>query len=89
METVKLPDELVSEIKQLRDELAQNVVKIGRMNVQLSFYRKDMLLMEQQLDSFYREAEEIADRETKLQNKVVAEYGAGKLDFDSGVFTKD
>lgn len=89
MEQIKLPEELLLEIQNLRDELAQNVVKIGRLNVQLHFYRRDLQILEQQMDSLYQEAEEISDRESKLQNKVVAEYGQGKVDFESGIFTKD
>jgi len=85
---IKLPEELLTELQQLRDELTQNVVKIGRLNVQLSFYKKDIEIIENELASLYQEAAAISSKEDAVQNKVVSEYGNGKLDFETGVFTK-
>lgn len=85
---IKLPEELLTELQQLRDELTQNVVKIGRLNVQLSFYKKDMEIIESELASLYQEAAAISSKEDGVQNKVVSEYGNGKLDFETGIFTK-
>jgi conjugal transfer/entry exclusion protein len=86
---VKLSDELLSELQQLRDELTQNVVKIGRLNVQLSFYKRDMEIIDNELKSLYNEAATISVKEDEIQNRVVGEYGNGKLDFETGIFTKD
>jgi conjugal transfer/entry exclusion protein len=85
---IKLPEELLTELQQLRDELTQNVVKIGRLNVQLSFYKKDIEIIEGELSNLYQEAAAISAKEDSIQNKVVSEYGNGKLDFETGIFTK-
>jgi hypothetical protein len=77
------------EIQKLRDELTQNVVRIGRLNVQASFYRKDLEIIESDLKNLYELAEKISIDEEKLQGKVVQQYGTGKLDFESGIFYKD
>ena len=77
------------EIQKLRDELTQNVVRIGRLNVQASFYRKDLEIIEADLKNLYEMAERISIDEEKLQGKVVEKYGTGKLDFESGIFYKD
>ena len=45
----KLPEELLLEIQQLRDELTENVLKIGRLNVQVSFYEKDLEIFRNEL----------------------------------------
>lgn len=85
---IKLPEELLNELQELRDTLTQNVVKIGRLNVQLSFYEKDIKIIKGELDSLYEEAAKISAKEDEIQNRVVKEYGIGKLDFETGVFTK-
>jgi hypothetical protein len=89
MENIKLPEELLLEIQKLRDELTQNVVHIGRMNVQISFYKKDITLLEDQLKVLYQEAEAISEKEQSLQDKVISEYGSGKLNFETGIFVKE
>jgi hypothetical protein len=88
-EEIKLPEDLMLEIQKLRDELTQNVVRIGRLNVQASFYRKDLEIIESDLKNLYELAEKISIDEEKLQGKVVEQYGTGKLDFESGIFYKD
>jgi hypothetical protein len=88
-EQIKLPEELLLEIQKLRDELTQNVVRIGRLNVEAAFHRKDLQIIESELSSLYDLAEDISARESELQRRVISEYGNGKLDFESGVFTKE
>ncbi len=85
---IKLSDELLLEVQTLKDELTENVVKIGRLNVQVSFYKRDLAMMEQELEHLYDEASRINIREEELQNKVVSEHGDGKLDLASGIYTK-
>lgn len=82
----KLPEELLLEIQQLRGELTENVLKIGRLNVQVSFYEKDLEIFRNELNKLYEEAAKISVREDEMQNRVIKEYGDGKLDFESGVF---
>jgi uncharacterized coiled-coil DUF342 family protein len=87
-EQIKLPEELLLEIQALKDELTENVIRIGRLSVQRSFYEKDLKMLSAELDSLYDKAESISGREDDLQARVVNEYGNGKLDFESGIFTK-
>lgn len=88
-EQIRLPEDLMLEIQKLRDELTQNVVRIGRLNVQASFYRKDLEIIENDLKNLYDVAERISIDEEKLQAKVVEQFGTGKLDFETGIFHKD
>ena len=64
-------------------------IRIGRLNVQKSFYEKDLRMLNLELDSLYGQAEVISKKEDDLQVKVVGQYGNGKLDFESGIFTKE
>jgi hypothetical protein len=88
-EQIKLPEDLILEIQKLRDELTQNVVRIGRLNVQASFYKKDLQIIEKDLELHYETAERISIDEERLQAKVIEKYGTGKLDFETGIFYKD
>jgi hypothetical protein len=88
-EQIKLPEELLMEIQKLRDELTSNVVRIGRLNVEAAFHRKDLEILESEINSLYNYAEDISLRESDLQKKVTDQYGNGKLDFESGMFTKE
>ena len=88
-EQIKLPEDLLMEIQKLKDELTQNVITIGRMNVELSFHKKDIDFLEKELSALYDQAENIQLRENELQNRIIEKYGNGKLDFESGIFTKE
>jgi hypothetical protein len=85
----KLPEDLLLEIQGLKDELTENVVRIGKLNVQKSFYEKDLKMIDSELNSLYEQAEILSKKEEDLQSKVVSLYGNGKLDFQTGIFTNE
>lgn len=87
-ESVKLPEELVLEVQTLKDELMDNVIKVGRLSVQKSFYEKDLEMINAQLSDLYDQAAVIYQKEEDLQQRVISQYGNGKLDFETGIFTK-
>jgi glycosyltransferase involved in cell wall biosynthesis len=87
-EQIKLPEELLMEIQKLRDELTANVVRVGRLNIEAAFHRKDLEIIETEINSLYDYAEDISLKESDLQKKVTDQFGNGKLDFESGIFTK-
>lgn len=88
-EQIKLPEDLLKEIETVRNEITENVVLIGRLNVQKAFYQRDLKMIEAQLESHYDKSELLNQKEDELQKKVVSQFGNGKLDFASGIFTKD
>ena len=77
------------EIQKLRDELTANVVRVGRLNIEAAFHRKDLEIIDTEINSLYDYAEDISLRESDLQKKVTDQFGNGKLDFESGIFTKE
>jgi len=85
----KLPEDLLLEIQGLKDELTENVVRIGKLNVQKAFYEKDLNMINLELDALYGQAEVLSKKEEDLQAKVVSLYGNGKLDFQTGIFTNE
>jgi inactivated superfamily I helicase len=87
-ETVKLPEELVLQIQALKDELTENIIRIGRLNVQKSFYEKDLIALNEELSFLYDQADLLNTKESDLQKLVIGEYGNGSLDTGSGLYTK-
>ena len=86
---LKLPEDLILEIQNLKEELMDNIIKIGRLSVQKSFYEKDLEMINGELESLHGEASNIYAKEEALQEKVIGKYGKGKLDFETGIFTKE
>lgn len=87
-DSIKLPEELTLELKNLRDELMDNVIKIGKLNVQKSFSEKNIEMVNKQLNNLYDQAALIHQKEQELQNRINSKYGTGIVDFETGFFTK-
>ena len=88
MEQVKLPDDLLLEIQGLRDELTENVVRIGRLSVQVHFYEKELGNLKKELLSLHTEAESLDKREQEMQERIAKDYGNGQLEMSTGLYTK-
>jgi len=85
---MKLPESLLLEIESLREELADNIIEIGKANIDLDFHKKEILELEKRLESFYVQAKINTSKEKELQTRIVSEYGEGLLNFETGEYTK-
>jgi hypothetical protein len=85
---IKLPEDLLLEIQSLKDKLTENVIKIGRLSVQKSFYERDLEMINMELNTLFNDAENISNLEQEMEIKITTQYGAGKLDLASGLFIK-
>lgn len=88
MEQIKLPEDLLLEIQGLRDELTENVVRIGRLSVQVHFYEKELENLKKELLSLHTEAESLDRREQEMQERIAKDYGNGQLEMSTGLYTK-
>jgi hypothetical protein len=86
-EPIKVREEFFSEIEKLKNDLTDNVIKIGRLKIEISLYEKDLHLMNLQLGNLCEEAEKIRIREIDLKKKLVEEYGPCEYDFETGTVT--
>ena len=87
-EEIKISEELFSEIEKLKNELTENVIKIGRLKIEISLYEKDLHLMNLQLGNLCEEAEKIRIREIDLKKKLNEEYGPCEYNFETGTIIK-
>jgi hypothetical protein len=83
-EPIKVREEFFSEIEKLKNDLTDNVIKIGRLKIEISLYEKDLHLMNLQLGNLCEEAEKIRIREIDLKKKLDEEYGPCEYDFETG-----
>ena len=86
-EPIKVREEFFSEIEKLKNDLTDNVIKIGRLKIEISLYEKDLHLMNLQLGNLCEEAEKIRIREIDLKKKLDEEYGPCEYDFETGTIT--
>jgi hypothetical protein len=87
-EEIKVNEELFSEIEKLKNELTENVIKIGRLRIEISLYEKDLHLMNLQLENLCGDAEKIRSVEMDLKKKLDTEYGPCQYNFETGTVIK-
>jgi chaperonin cofactor prefoldin len=88
MEQIKLSDDLLLEIQSLRDDLTENVVKIGRLSVQTHFYERELENLKHELLKLHNQAEILDKREQEMQERIAKDYGNGQLEMSTGIYTK-
>jgi len=86
-EPIKLSQEELESIKELREKIRSNVEKIGRLNIRKHFSETELNLIKMDLDTEYLETEELSRQESKVVDAIVAKYGDGDLDFTTGIYT--
>jgi hypothetical protein len=87
-EEIKINEELFLEIEKLKDELTENVIKIGRLRIEISLYEKDLHLMNLQLENLCGDAEKIRSVEIGLKKRLDEEYGPCEYNFETGTIRK-
>jgi hypothetical protein len=87
-EDIKINEELFNEIEQLKNELTENVIKIGRLRIEISLYEKDLHLMNLQLENLCSEAEKIRSNEMSIKKKLDEQYGPCEYNFETGTIRK-
>jgi hypothetical protein len=86
-EPIKLSQEELDSIKDLREKIRSNVEKIGRLNIKRHFTETELNLMKIDIDTEYLETEELSRQESKIVDSIVSKYGDGDLDFNTGLYT--
>jgi hypothetical protein len=87
-EEIKVDQELFEEIEILKKELTENVIKIGRLKIEISLYEKDLQLMNLQMDNLCEESEKIRIKEMTLKKRLEEKYGSGEYNFETGTVKK-
>lgn len=83
---IKLSQEEMDVIIQLRDSIRENTTESGKLNIQKHFIQTELDMIESKLKEVYAKAEQLDASEKELIDSVVLKYGEGKLDFATGIY---
>ena len=83
---IKLSQEEMDGIIQLRDSIRENTTESGKLNIQKHFIQTELDVINSKLQEVYTKAEQLEALEKELIDSVVSKYGEGKLDFATGIY---
>lgn len=84
---IKLTEEELNAINELRNSILGNVEMIGRLNIRKHFLQKDLADVEIELVAALQKSEELDVNEREMTNSIVEKYGEGNLNFQTGEYT--
>jgi len=83
---IKLSQEELDSIIQLRNSIRDNTTESGSLNIQKHFMQIELDILNSKLTDVYQKAEQLEALEKELIDSVVSKYGEGKLDFATGIY---
>jgi hypothetical protein len=86
-EQIKITEEELSQVLDLRVRIRENVERIGRLNVQKHFVELELSHINEELNQTYIVTEDLSAEENRIVKEISEKYGDGSLDFETGVFT--
>jgi hypothetical protein len=84
---IKLTEEELNSINDLRNDILTNVEMLGRLNIRKHFLQKDLAQVEMELISSLQKSEELDVKEREMTNSIIEKYGEGNLNFQTGEYT--
>jgi hypothetical protein len=84
---IKLTEEELNSINELRNDILGNVEILGRLNIRKHFLQKDLAQIEMELISSLQKSEELDVKEREMTNSIIEKYGEGNLNFQTGEYT--
>ena len=86
-EQIKISQEELNSILDLRERIRTNVESIGRLNIKRHFTQLELNQVNEDLDQAYASSEDLSMEETRVIQEVTSKYGEGDLDFSTGIYT--
>ncbi len=86
-EQIKISQEELNSILDLRERIRSNVESIGRLNIKRHFTQLELNQINEDLDQAYASSEDLSMEETRVIQEVTSKYGEGDLDFNTGIYT--
>lgn len=89
MESLKLPENILLEIQDLQTRISKSLLEVGQITLIISKMESEIKVAEQEKNKKVLEAENLEDEQRRLSDRIVSEYGGGKLDLSSGIYTRE
>lgn len=86
-EQIKISQEELDSMLNLRERIRTNVESIGRLNIKRHFTQLELNQVNEDLDQAYANSEELSMEENRVVKEVTSKYGEGDLDFNTGIYT--
>ena len=86
-EQIKVTEEELKSILDLRERIRTNVESIGRLNIRRHFTQLELDQVNSDLNEAYAVSEDLSLEENRVVGEITTKYGEGDLDFESGVYT--
>jgi len=86
-EQIKITQEELSSLLDLREKIRKNVETVGRLNIRRHFVESELNQILESLNQSYGTSDELASEETRAVQEMTSKYGEGDLDFGTGIYT--
>ena len=86
-EQIKISQEELNSLLDLRERIRTNVESIGRLNIKRHFTQLEIDQTLGDLDQAYSVSEDLSMEENRVVQEITAKYGEGDLDFNTGTYT--
>ena len=84
---IKISQEELNSLLDLRERIRTNVESIGRLNIKRHFTQLELNQTVEDLNIAYSVSEDLSMEENRVVQEITAKYGEGDLDFGTGVYT--
>jgi hypothetical protein len=84
---IKISQEELNSLLDLRERIRTNVESIGRLNIKRHFTQLELDQIVGDLDQAYSVSEDLSMEENRVVQEITAKYGEGDLDFNTGVYS--
>ena len=84
---IKISQEELNSLLDLRERIRTNVESIGRLNIKRHFTQLEIDQTLGDLDQAYSVSEDLSMEENMVVQEITAKYGEGDLDFNTGTYT--
>jgi hypothetical protein len=84
---IKITEEELGSIYDLRDKITKNVETIGRLNIQRHFAERELKAIQSKIEETLSQSEGLSSEENEIFVQITSKYGEGDLNFETGVYT--
>ena len=89
MENVKLTEQELQQIQDLRLKYANVTAQLGQLKVEQMLINKQLSRLNELENQFIKDYEQVQTEEEQFAKSITEKYGIGDVDVESGVFTPE
>lgn len=87
METIKLTEQELQQIQDLRTKYANITAQLGQLKVEQILVNKQLSRLNELESQFTKEYEQVQSEEDQFAKVITEKYGIGDVNLETGIFT--